>query len=445
MIDSGLLEPEAPPSQGAPALGGGPRLIFQATEGQIQVLTGRSRFTSVCASRRWGKSTCGQLALAQKAAKYRSEKTMWWVGPTYRQVKKPYRKMVQLLTQMNLVKSVSRSELVIDLVTGVRLEFRSADVPDNLRGDGVKFMVVDEPSMMPEPVWAECLRPTLADSNGDAVFLYTPKGKAHWTYRLYIRGLDEVRDTGAYRTFRFGVEDAVFIPATEVEQARQDMPKRAFDQEFNALFLEGSGVVFEDINGRLWTGALGLPAGHGVAIGVDWAKKHDWTVFWAMDADTGLALEVLRFQKLSYVRQVELLKDFAQKWHDRSRGALAGCFDQTGVGEGVGDIMAEASLPGVWEGLTFTNQTKKVLVEEGIVAWDSGKLWWPSDWESQPAMRRAMHEHELFSLNVTPGGNVQYSAPDGEHDDCVVAGLLANRARRQLHVKVIRRMPVYFG
>ena len=50
-----------------------------------------------------------------------------------------------------------------------------------------------------------------------------------------------------------------------------------------------------------------------------------------------------------------------------------------------------------------------------------------------PDYETLIKEHEDFTLAVGKAGRVSYGAPQGFHDDAVMATALANRARRGLH------------
>lgn len=63
----------------------------------------------------------------------------------------------------------------LEFITGGLLEFWSLDNPDVARGRKYRRIIVDEAAMVPSlmDVWQYALRPTLADYQGDAWFVYT--------------------------------------------------------------------------------------------------------------------------------------------------------------------------------------------------------------------------------------------------------------------------------
>ncbi len=402
--------------------------------GQLRVMASPARFKWIYSSRRWGKTTYGVMDVIDKAKTPNPDGLIWWVSPTYRQCRRPFRTLLSALSGTGLVRRVRRDEMIIELLTGQRIEFRTADQPDNLRGDGVNHLVVDEMAQISDEVWYDCLRPALSDTRGSATGIGTPRGRRGFSYENYSRGL---QGEPGYESWKFTAMDAVFIPRAELEEARRTLPARAFDQEFMAAFLDGVGAVFENVRTRPRVAPL---AGEAVGIGADWAKKVDFTWFVAVGAESGAILKIFRApQRLSYARQVELLAEFAKPFRAAGRRAYL-CHDQTGVGEAVADLLAGVRTGDGdryfhernSEGVVFTEAVKRELVEEAVVDFEAGKLGFVSGAEHDPVYEALVKEHEDFSLDVSKTGKISYGAPQGLHDDAVMATCLANRARRLL-------------
>ena len=246
-----------------------------ATRPQMQVLASKARFNYVFGPRRFGKTSLAGIKVIKKCRTPNPLGLVWWVAPTYKQCQRPFRQLLNAFWKSGLLLSYSKAEMTIILVTGWRIEFRTANQPDNLRGEGVDLLVIDEMGQIAEEVWNECLRPTLADTNGEFFGIGSARGRRGFGYMGYRRGIAEGRDHDPeYNGFRFTAHDACFVPAKELIEAQKVMSKRAFDQEFMTVFLDGVGVVFELIRSR----PRSKPAlGESVGVGVDWAKKVDFT------------------------------------------------------------------------------------------------------------------------------------------------------------------------
>jgi hypothetical protein len=83
-----------------------------------------------------------------------------------------------------LAKPPNESELRVDLINGSMIRLYGADNPDALRGPYLDGVVLDEFADMKPEVWNEVVRPMLADRQGWATFIGTPKGKNEF-WRLY--------------------------------------------------------------------------------------------------------------------------------------------------------------------------------------------------------------------------------------------------------------------
>ena len=75
------------------------------------------------------------------------------------------------------------------------------------------------------------------------------------------------------------------------------------------------------------------------------------------------------------------------------------------------------------EGVKLTALSKTMLIQRLIVALEQQKISWPVEWDDLTAeMRR-------FEYQIMPSGGIQYNAPSGYHDDCVISLALANHGR----------------
>ena len=195
------------------------------------------RFRVAVCGRRFGKTHLALRELAKYAAI--PDKKCWYVAPTYRMAKQIlWKKLKKKLISLNWVKKVNEQDLTLELVNGSEISLRGADNYDSLRGVGLNFICIDEAADIDSEAWYEVLRPTLADTQGHALFLGTPKGM-NWFKEIYDNYLTKKN----WMSFQFTTVDGGNVPQEEVEQARQDMDARTFSQEFMATFENFSGIV----------------------------------------------------------------------------------------------------------------------------------------------------------------------------------------------------------
>lgn len=198
------------------------------------------------AGRRWGKTQLAKAAIIKMAKIQR--RLIWYVAPTYRMAKQiMWQELLDSLPK-RWVKKLNETAMSILLINGTRIELKGADKPDSLRGIGLHYLVLDEFQDMRPEVWTQVLRPTLASTGGHALFIGTPKAFNH-LYALWELGQrPKNRKSGKWFSWQFPTIMSPFIPAEEIEQARNDMDEKSFRQEFEASFETMSGRVYHQFD-----------------------------------------------------------------------------------------------------------------------------------------------------------------------------------------------------
>ena len=206
-----------------------------------EILNDPARYKIVSSGRRFGKSYFSVLFLLNKPLE--ANERRWIVFPTYRQAK---------MVSWNLLKgifankqaTINETELSITLDNGAKIELKGADKPDSLRGVSTTMVVMDEYSYMKENVWGEIIQPTLAENKGTALFVGTPSGLNHF-YDLYVKGQSNDSD---YKSWQFTTLEGGFISEEEVENAKKNLDKRTFQQEYEASFLTAANRCAYNFN-----------------------------------------------------------------------------------------------------------------------------------------------------------------------------------------------------
>ena len=206
---------------------------------QGKVYRSRKRFRVVCAGRRFGKTFLAVNYLLEGAEEPNT--VNWYVAPTYRQAKQIAWKMLKQLTPSDWVSTWNETDLTAHLVNGSEISLRGADNPDSLRGVSLNRVVLDEYADMTSEAWTEVLRPALADKQGGALFIGTPKGFNHF-YDLWT----EAHTRENWAAWKFTTADGGNVPLSEIESARAELDDRTFRQEFCASFETLAGRVYQN-------------------------------------------------------------------------------------------------------------------------------------------------------------------------------------------------------
>lgn len=196
------------------------------------VATDSHRFKVVVAGRRFGKT---YLAIRQLCYYARMpDKEVFYITSSYRAAKMiVWKPLKRRLLDLRWVKKINESELTILLKNGSQISLKGAENPDSLRGVSLYYCVIDEAADVDPDLWPEIIRPALADQQGHAMFIGTPKGKGNWLFDLYNQ-----RQTypEQWASWQYTTVDGGFVKPEEVESARSDMSERQFRQEFLATF-----------------------------------------------------------------------------------------------------------------------------------------------------------------------------------------------------------------
>ena len=367
------------------------------------------RFNVVDCGRRWGKTSEGINLAAERALR---GMPVAWCSPTYRMMAEVWREFVNLLEPVTVRKSVAeyRLEVLSDPAGGL-IDLWSLDDPNTIRGRAYARAIVDEAARVPNllDAWNRAVRPTLTDYRGDAWFLSTPKGlNGFWT--LYQRGQDPLEPDWA--SWQFKTETNPFIDPAEIAAAREGLPEQDFAQEYEAEFISDGNGIFRNLTAATTSQPLtqGEP-GHGYVYGVDWGKLHDFTVISVLDAVTRRQVAIDRFNQIDYRFQLQRLRAMVERFP--TRGIVA---ERNAMGEPLIEHLQAMRLPVF--GFKTTQQSKKLAIEALSLGFERGTLKILPD-------RVQLGELQAYEGRRSLAGMLSYGAPEGGHDDTVMALALA--------------------
>lgn len=384
-------------------------------EGQWRVHRSEARFRVVCCGTRWGKTTAAAYETIAMALEPKERAVGWIVGPTYDLAEKVWREVVYLFhTRLPslIVQHKEHEKLlrVLNLAAGeCEIRRKSADSPVSLLGEGLDWLTLDEAAQVKGDIWERYLLARLLDKRGRAIIISTPKGKG-WFYTAWRRG--QQKELG-YESWRSPTSENPIIDQEELELRRMGTPEIVWRQEYEAEFLEGAGQVFRNVR-DLATGDWQAPvAGEDYVAGLDLAKTMDWTVLAIMNRSAEV-VHVERFQRVDWDIQIGRIKAATERYND-----CQVLVDSTGKGEPVFEAIVKAGVRA--RAYPFTHTSKQDLVNNLALMCEKRMVTLPrvAIWPE------GIDELESFQYSVLPSGTVKTGAPDGQHDDCAVAVMLA--------------------
>lgn len=221
---------------------------------QLEVFAHKARFKVVVAGRRWGKTALAKETIKVRAARKKKQR-IWYIAPTYRMAKGILWEDLLESIPKSWVKKVNHSSLSIKLINNSLIELKGSDRPDDLRGVGLHYVILDEFQEMHPDVWIKVIRPTLSSTGGEALIIGTPK-QFRGLYPLWKLGqVHKQRGYGQWYSWQFPTALSPFIPRAEIEQARRDMDPKSFEAEYMAQFVNVAGRVYYPFDRKIHVGS----------------------------------------------------------------------------------------------------------------------------------------------------------------------------------------------
>ena len=388
---------------------------------------------------KFGKTMSGSCAASYALPKRRGQ-TGRWIAPIYRQTKIGWGYLKKMLPGKPYT-DFRQGEMILTVPSrDVNLEFLHGQHPEDLEGPAIHFQINDEASKLKEQVWTSS-NTTWTQTRAKYVNMSTPRGKKSWFYRGCKKArLEEKRALAEGRTpkeiFRTAPTRAnPFVPPESILEAKENLPSRLFDQYYNAIFVD-DGMVFPamiidpDLTGGLeiQTKQEAIDWVHrdhekmSVVAGIDWAKTRDYTWVVALDYTKRpfRVVGLLRFPHgVKYTEQVVRCAKFLRRF----KSCDYTYHDKTGVGNAVDDLL-DAVPNFVYEGITFSNASKSLMVNDLITAHEKEEMIYPDC----PTLKTEFEEFEVITDDL---GRMRFEASEGYHDDGVVATMLAYAAAVQ--------------
>jgi hypothetical protein len=286
---------------------------------------------------------------------------------------------------------------------------KTADNPVSLLGEGLDWLIVDEASRLKPDIWQNHLSQRLIDKKGWALLISTPKGKGYF-FELYRRG--QGRDP-AHRSWNYPSWTNPMLDEKLIESQRTLISQRAFQQEYGAEFIEGTGAVFRHVREAATCGLQDPVRGTCYYGGLDLGRNEDYTVLVILDGQ-GQVVALDRFLGFDWSIQVARIQAQAARYNNVEMH-----IDSTGVGHPIYETLAKAGCN--VRAYPFTATSKAALIDNLAIKLERRELTLPR----ADLCPELIEELEAFEYSTTDQGNIRTGAPYGYHDDCVIALALA--------------------
>lgn len=278
-----------------------------------------------------------------------------------------------------------------------------------LRGRKAHRVIVDEAAFIADHIMLNVVAPLLADFDGSLVEISTPDGRNNF-WRDFKRGDDP--EEPRYRSFRFPSEQNPYISGDYLKTQKRVLPERSYLQEYEAHFLDSEGAVFRKVEKAARGKKLDGPEpGAQYIFGVDWARSRDFTVIVVFDIQARKMVYLDRFNQIDFATQRMRLTALAEKFKPTAIIAESNSIGLPNI-----EALQADGLP--VQAFLTTNATKGAAVDALVLALEQESIELLSD----PVL---IGELLAYECKKSATGMLTYSAPDGEHDDTVIATCLA--------------------
>lgn len=365
-----------------------------------------ARYSCIEASTKAGK-THGALAWIAEQAHILGApgRNFWWIAPVYGQAKIAFERMKRALPPGTFTKNESELSITLNC-NGAIIVFKSGERPDNLFGEDVYAAVIDEASRLRAESW-HAIRSTLTSTRGPVRMIGNVKGRKNWFYQLCRKA--QAGQPGYYydKITAYDAVAAGVLDAEEIEDAKEALPEGVFKELYLAEAAEDEGNPFgikhiQEIYNPDAVFDITM------SYGFDLAKTYDWAVLLGLDGN-GVESYFDRWQGDIGASITRV---------DNEVQGKQCAVDATGMGMRPAEefqAIGENYIP-----FTFTQPSKQLLMESLALAIQRHEI----------TIRTEILKNELesFEYEYTRTG-VRYTAPEGYHDDCVIALALANYAK----------------
>lgn len=335
-----------------------------------------------------------------------------WMAPTYKLLMEAWRDALRVLRPV--LASSNASDHRIELVTGGVAEFWTLQDPDAGRSRKYARVIVDEAGLVATlgETWQAAIRPTLADYSGDGWMLGTPKGR-NFFWECWNRGADPLQPDWA--SWQQSTNANPHIKPEEIAAMRAELTERRAAQEIDAQFLEDGGGVFRNVQAVSTGKEQRDPTdGHTYVAGGDWGRSGDPTAISVWDATERREVCLERWDGVDFALQEQRLIALIERY--RISAFLA---EKNSFGWPIIERLQRIGLP--VQMFVTTNATKAAAVDALALSLERRDLILLND----PIATAELLAYEGTEL---PSGMVRYNAPEGQHDDTVIARMLANLA-----------------
>jgi len=352
------------------------------------------------------------------------------VGPSWRQTKLIIRKINAFLNKLPREWYGKPQRTIVTFTNGSRIECFPNN-PETIRGPTLDIIYCDEMNFIPndEEMFDAVMWTLVTKKHGKFICSSTPWNTDSIFWRIWNEDAFKAY-AKSHVTWREAQEPNGPLTENMLQMLRVQYEGDLWrwTREMEAEWSEDvdhwlsqsliASCVSSDLEFTAWDA---LNKGN-FYMGVDLGKHRDFSVVAIIEKTEGDKLHLVHCYQFpletTYASVIGYVKALAGKWQTVCNIIV----DKTGVGDPIVEDMQHAGLPPV-EGILFTEPKKEevaTVLKQNMVEGDF-KL---------PYDRDVINELNVERFELTKGGKIKYSHPEGTHDDRFWAIALAVAASR---------------
>ena len=219
-----------------------------------------ARYKIIAKGRRFGL-TKGMAFYAMQKGFEDGESKILWVDTIYGNINRYYeRYFLPVLKVAKIVYEYKRQDNILKIHNSY-IDFRSADRPENIEGQGYTLIIINEAGIILKNrrLWTETILPMVIDYKARVIIGGTPKGKftkkneRHLFYELFEKGKQQEN----WKSFNYSTYDNVLLDPNEIREVENEIPPFLRQQEIYGKFIEENEAQI--INHSWWRYYEGKP------------------------------------------------------------------------------------------------------------------------------------------------------------------------------------------
>lgn len=336
------------------------------------------------------------------------------LSPTLEQARKLYGDIMKAIGSTRLHHKHNDMRLMIELVNGSIIMFKSAEQKEALRGyTCTGILLIDEAYYIPDEAFYTVL-PWCNVSKAPIVLVSTPKYKVGFFYKYYMMGWsNEYMNVFSYNWSDY--DTSALLSSELLEQYRKTLPINQFKSEYLGEWLDNESGVFGNFDNVL---SDKYDEGLNLYMGIDFgtnanADETSITIF----NSSYQMVAIYHFNDKDETETVDFIIDLIKEY----KPLKVLCELQS-----IGNIfyglikkrLAAIKSNTMLMGFNTTNESKRRLVNQFQVAIQNKTVQLLND-------SALVTELMMYEMKLSPTGKPTYNAANGYKDDMIMSTLIA--------------------